>query len=89
MENGVCPGLGGEAAAQVGHDLLLDGAAGARPAARPGKLHHAGAQAPEAQHPRGLPQLAAQLRSQPWKEEQLAAPSRFAGQTAQVRLYHA
>src|SRR5882757_5093598 len=65
--------LGGQALAEIAHDLVLDQLAAAAPALCAGELLDAAAQSAETQQSRRLAELGAQFIAQSGKEEQFQA----------------
>src|ERR1035437_6473368 len=78
--------LGGEAAAQVFDDLVLDEFAAGAPAAGAGELLGAAAQAAKMQHAGRLPEMEPEFVAQAGEEKKFEAVARFAGEEAEVGL---
>src|ERR1035437_457666 len=78
--------LGGEAAAQVFDDLVLDEFAAGAPAAGAGELLGAGAPGAEKQDAGGVPGPEPEFIAQAGEEKKFEAVARFAGEQAEVGL---
>src|ERR1035437_6977824 len=76
--------LGGQTAAQILDDLVLQCFAPMAPAARSGKLFHAGAQSAKMHDARRLPELNAEFVAQSREKEEFQAVGGFAREPAEV-----